>query len=82
MQEVPHFIPNYDKISLDWANKVSRRKSRHFCVCLVWVYFIKKNSTFKSVFDDKKFLWNAFYENLPEKIQIEDLFLLEPEVVK
>ena len=37
----------------------------------------------KSVFGDKKCLWNASYENLQEKyFQTGDLFLLEPELVK
>ena len=47
------------------------------------VFFFKKTVLDnKSVFDDKKFFWNASYENLPEKNHIEDLFLLEPELFK
>ena len=37
----------------------------------------------KSVFDDKKCLWNASYENLQEKFfQTGDSFLLEPEIIR
>ena len=47
------------------------------------VFFLKKLYLIsKSVFDDKKCFWNASYQNLPEKNQIKDSFLLKPEVVK
>ena len=46
------------------------------------VFFKKTLRNNKSVFNNKKYFWNASYENLPEKNQIEDLLFLEPEVVK
>ena len=47
------------------------------------VCFFKKNLiNKKSVFDDEKCFWKTSHENVPEKNQIEDLLLLEPEVVK
>ena len=79
MQEVSKFISNYNKINLDWAYNVFRRKSRHFSGCLVWMFFLKKPLfKSKSDFDDKKYLWNASYKNLPEKYS--DLGLVSPRI--
>ena len=81
MQEAPDFIRNHNK-SLDWDNKVLRRKSHHFLwMSSVDVFFLKKTNS-ESVLDDKK-----DYEMLPMKIfqkniQTGDLFPIKPEVPK
>ena len=56
---------------MDWDNIVSNHAI--FCECLVWMFFCFLGFFFgnlfnsESVFDDKKGLWNASYENFPEK---------------
>ena len=65
MQEVPHFIPNDNKISLDWANKILRKKSHH----ILWIFSV---DVVVNLFLTIK---NA-YEMLPIKIVKKNLFRL------
>ena len=60
-----------------------RRKSRHFCECLVWISFLKNIYLIANLF----LMVKKFYEMLPMKIfqknfQTGVLFLFEPEAVK